>query len=251
MGTDPRLPPAILEYTQDGQFLRPLPVPPRFLPNARGPQRTGSRRNSGFESLAVSADGSRFYTANELPLVQDGPDDPFTPGRRVRILEYVADGAGYSPAREFAYELSPLEKPDVPYGQAISGLVELLPAGPTELLALERGFMQAKGVPFGVNRIRLFRISLEGATDVSAIDTLGGREDVTPVKKTLVQDFSGLAGRSLRLLNLENFEGMAWVGQGTGRRLLAVSDDNFNALQVTAFLLLEYGSEARGPAGCP
>jgi hypothetical protein len=251
MGNDPRLPPAILEYTQDGRFLRQLQVPPRFLPNERGPQRSGSRRNSGFESLAMAADGSRFYTASELPLVQDGPDAPFTPGRRIRIIEYVADGTSYAPGREFAYELAPLDEPAAPYGQAISGLVELLPLGPTELLALERGFVQAKGVPFGVNTIRLFRISLDGAMDVSTIDALGGRADVKPVEKTLVQDFSALRGRSLRLLNLENFEGMAWVGPGGQRSLLVVSDDNFNALQVTAFLLLEYLQDGRGPAGCP
>ena len=251
-GLEPRLPPAILEYSRDGRFIRQLPVPPRVVPNARGPLRSGARRNGGFESLAMAADGSRFYTANELPLVQDGPDAPFTPGSRVRIVEYAADGKRYAPAREFAYELAPLDRPSSPYGLAINGLVELLAVSPTELLALERGFVQPKGVRFGVNRIRLFRISLDGATDVSKLESLDGRGDVTPVGKTLVQDFSRLAGRSLRLLNLDNFEGLAWVGAGEGadRALLTVSDDNFNALQVTAFLLLEPASRAARPAAC-
>ncbi len=252
-GLEPRLPPAILEYTRDGRFVRQLPVPPRFVPNARGPLRTGTRRNGGFESLAASSDGSRIYTANELPLVQDGPDAPFTPGARVRIVEYATDGKTHAPAREFAYELAPLERPATPYGLAINGLSELLVVSPTELLALERGFVQPKGVRFGFNRIRLFRISLDGATDVSKIDALEGRTDVIPVRKTLVQDFSQLAGRSLRLFNLENFEGMAWVGagQGSDRTLLTVSDDNFNALQVTAFLLLETASGTSKRPICP
>ena len=253
LGIEPRLPPAILEYLRDGRFVRQLPVPPHFVPNARGPLRTGTRRNGGFESLAASSDGSRIYTANELPLVQDGPDAPFTPGARVRIVEYAADGKTHAPAREFAYELAPLERPATPYGLAINGLSELLVVSPTELLALERGFVQPKGVRFGFNRIRLFRISLDGATDVSKIESLEGRTDVTPVRKTLVQDFSQLAGRSLRLFNLENFEGMAWVGAGPGsdRSLLTVSDDNFNALQVTAFLLLETASGTSKRPICP
>lgn len=252
-GVEPRLPPAILEYGADGRFLRQLPVPPRFVPNARGPLRTGTRRNGGFESLAMTSDFSRLYTANELPLVQDGPDAPFTPGGRVRIVEYVGDATGYAPAREFAYELAPLEQPAFPAGLTVNGLVELLQVNTHEFLALERGFIQSRGGRFGLNRIRLFRISLEGATDISKIDALEAQKDIVPVRKTLVQDFSGLAGRSLRLLNLENFEGLAWVGQGTGaeRALLAVSDDNFNALQVTAFLLLETTSApARAPV-CP
>lgn len=253
LGIEPRLPPAILEYARDGRFIRQLPVPPRVVPNARGPLRSGARRNGGFESLAISADYSRLYTANELPLVEDGPEAPFSAGGRVRIIEYTADGNSYAPAREFAYELAPLDRPATPYGLAVNGLVELLPVSPTELLALERGFVQAKGVRFGLNRIRLFRISLDGATDVSKIDALGGRTDVTPVRKTLVQDFSRLAGRSLRLFNLENFEGMAWVGppQHGNRALLTVSDDNFNALQVTAFLLLEGPPASARPPACP
>jgi hypothetical protein len=237
---EPRLPPGILEYTQDGRFIRQLPVPPHFVPNDRGPQTKGVRRNGGFESLTVAPDFRRLFTANELPLVQDGPEDAFAKGQRLRILEYAADEAGYRPVRQFAYELEPLERPPFASGFSINGLSELLTVNDTELLALERGFIQVRGSRFGMNRIRLFRISLDGATDVSSFDSLVGR-DVTPVRKTLVQDFSQLAGRSLRLLNLENFEGLAWVGKGEGanRSLLVVSDDNFNALQVTAFLLFD------------
>ena len=250
---EPRLPPSILEYGADGRFLRQLRVPPRFVPNARGPLRTGTRRNGGFESLAMTADFTRFYTANELPLVQDGPDAPFTPGQRVRIVEYLGDGQGYGPARELAYELAPLEQPTFPTGLTVNGLVELLQVENNEFLALERGFIQSRGGRFGLNRIRLFRIWLDGATDVTKIDSLEGQKDIVPVRKTLVQDFSGLAGRSLRLLNLENFEGLAWIGKGEGaeRALLTVSDDNFNALQVTAFLLLGAVPAAARAAICP
>jgi hypothetical protein len=253
VGTEPRLPPAIVEYAQDGRFIRQLPVPPRFVPNQKGPLRTGVRRNGGFESLTITPDFTRLYTATELALTQDGPDGAFLEAQRVRIVEYVADAASYRPAREFVYELSALEQPQFVAGFSVNGLSELLAVNGTELLALERGFVQIRGGRLGVNRIRLFRIALDEATDVSTLDSLAGRKDVKPVRKTLVQDFSALAGRSLRLLNLENFEGLAWVGGGSGpdRSLLAVSDDNFNAFQVTAFLLLEPGAAPARPPACP
>jgi 3-phytase len=245
---EPRLPPAILEYEQDGRFIRQLPVPPRFVPNARGRQTKGVRNNGGFESLTVTPDFSRLFTANELPLVQDGPADAYATGQRLRIVEYAAERGGYSPAREFAYELSPLDRPSSGAGFSVNGLSELLAVSDTELLALERGFIQAAGTKLGINRIRLYRISLEGATDVSAIDAIGG-EEVKPVRKTLVQDFSRLSGLSLRLLNLENFEGLAWIGPGANahRQVMVVSDDNFNAFQVTAFLLLDLTGSPGAP----
>lgn len=250
IGSAPRLPPAILEYTQGGRFIRQLPVPPHFVPNATGRLTKGVRRNGGFESLTVTPDFSRLFTANEVPLVQDGPADPFSPGR-VRIIEYVQEGESYRPAREFVYELSPPERPPFETGESLNGVAELLAVNGTELLALERAFIRVRGTGIGANRIRLFRISLDGATDVSGFDSLAGRDGITPVRKTLVQDFSELSGRSLRLLNLENFEGLAWVGKSADRNLLVVSDDNFNALQVTAFLLLEPAAAAeRGPV-CP
>ena len=248
--TQPRIPPSILEYTQDGRFIRQLPVPPRFAPNPRGRQTTGTRRNGGFESLTFSPGFTRLFTANELPLLQDGPADAFTAGNRVRIVEYRAEGDSYRPARQFAYELAPLDRPEFDVGPSLNGLVELLAVSDTELLALERGFIQMRGVRLGVNRVRLFRISLEGATDVSTIDSLADPGGVRPVRKTLVQDFSMLPGLSLRLFNLENFEGLARIGDGKDRSLLMVSDDNFNALQVTAFLLLDPAGVVRRDPAC-
>lgn len=252
VGEQPRLPPAIVEYTQEGRFIRQLPVPARFKPNERGPMTIGVRGNGGFESLTVAPDFSRLFTANELPLVQDGREEAFDAGQRVRVLEYVAEGESYRPAREFAYELAPLERPSFTPGFSVNGLTELLALNATELLALERGFVQAGSARLGINRIRLFRISLAGATDVSSIDSLRDRPDVKPVQKTLVLDLNRLAGLSLRLRLLDNFEGLAWVGDGesAARRLLAVSDDNFNTLQLTAFLLLEPAAARGRPPIC-
>jgi hypothetical protein len=235
-----RLPPAIVEYSADGRFIRQLAVRPRYAPNPQGPIIRGVRSNSGFESLTASPDFSRLFTASELPLAQDGEAEPFAPGSRTRLLEYVRGGGIYQPAREFAYDIEPLERPAYPVRFAVNGLVELLALSRTELLALERGYVESEDRAASANRIRLYRLTIDEASDISGLETLRGASRVVPVRKTLVADLNALPGLSPSLRNLDNFEGLAWgpAGRDGVRPLVLVSDDNFNARQVTAFLFL-------------
>ena len=238
---EPRIPPALIEYGNDGRFIRQLPLRPRFVPNPRGPETTGVRANAGFESLAITADFSRLFTATELPITQDGGADPFVRGVHTRLLEYVADGGSYKPGREFAYEITPLETLTFTPRFAINGVVELLTLEDGDLLVLERGFAESLDRSQSMNRIRVFRISLAGATDVSGVESLAGAT-FTAVRKTLVLDVNRVPGLIPRLEHLENFEGMTWgpaATPGGPRPLVIVSDDNQNPRQVTAFLLFE------------
>lgn len=239
---EPRVPPSINEYSPDGRFIRQLVVRRRYHPNPTGPLVTGVRGNGGFESLTTSPDLTRLFTGVELPLVQDDGTDPFARGR-TRILEYTSRGGSYAPAREFVYEIEPLERPRDRVRFAVNGLVELLALGRTELLALERGFVESHGGTASMNRIRIFRIDLDGASDVSALPALRGTAEIVPVRKTLLVDLNALPGLSPALANLDNFEGLAWgPPDADGRRpLILVSDDNFNPRQVTAFLFLRPG----------
>ncbi len=240
---DARLPPSITEFSPDGRFIRKLPVRPRYIQNPTGPLVTGVRSNANFESLTTTSDFSRLFTATEVSLLQDGDGDPFSTAPRTRILEYARSRDGYQPAREFAYDLDPLPKPVFPVRFAVNGLVELLALTGTELIAMERAFIESEDQSATINRIRLYRISLAGASDISEWDTLSGHGPVTPVRKVLLADLKGLEGLSPRLANLDNFEGLAWgpPGRNGVRPLIVVSDDNFNAGQVTAFLFLEPG----------
>ena len=235
---EPRVPPALVEFGADGRFVRQLTVRPRFAPNDGGPIVTGVRNNAAFESLTISPDERQLFTGTELPLTQDGSVDPFTAGVGTRILEYVATGGTYVPAREFLYEITPLEPQPFVSRFAVNGLVELVSLGGDELLALERGFAESLDRSQTINRIRVYRLSLAGATDVSAFEFLPA-ERVIPVRKTLLLDVNKARHLSSRLAGLDNFEGLALgpAGPGGRRPLLLVSDDNFNARQVTAFLL--------------
>lgn len=240
---DTRTPPTINEYAPDGRFLGELPVPARFFPNERGPLTTGVRQNAGFESLTITPDFRAVYTANELPLAQDGDDALVSQGGggQVRILRYVRSetGMGYAPQQQFAYEIAPLDPLPFKSPFIVNGLVELLALRDGELLALERAFIQADDPAESINRIRLYRVVLSGATDVSLLPTLKNGSH-TPARKTLVADLSGMQGLSASLRKLDNFEALALLPAGprNERFLMVASDNNFSDRQVTAFLLL-------------
>ncbi|MEG1115228.1 MAG: esterase-like activity of phytase family protein, partial [Janthinobacterium sp.] len=72
-------------------------------------------------------------------------------------------------------------------------------------------------------------------TDVQAIPALAGASYV-PARKRLLLDLEKLG-----LTRVDNIEGMAWgprLANGS-RSLVLVSDDNFNAQQVTQILAFE------------
>lgn len=235
---EPRIPPALLEYTRNYEFVRQLAVPMKFVPPAAGPVTQGVRGNESFESLTLTPDEQRLYTAAESPLVQDGPAATLDEGGLVRIVEYEASGATYEPRREFAYPLDPFGAVGFRPDFLVTGLVELLALGGSDFLALERGFAQESNGGRSLNRIRIFRTSFTGATDISGLDTIRGRR-ITAARKTLLLDLATVEGLSAELATLDNFEGMAFgpdLPDGA-RTLVLVSDDNFNTRQRTSFLL--------------
>jgi hypothetical protein len=240
-GREPRLPPSINIYGRHGDFVSRLPVPDPFVPEATGPATRGARGNAGFESLTLSPDGDRLFTAAETALIQDGETATFEAGARTRILEYAARRGAFEPARQFAYDLEPVQKPPATPGLYINGLVELLAVNRTTLLALERGYVANKANPAqSRNRIRLYRVDLTGATDVSQLESLRGHQEIVPVTKSLLMDLSEIQGLSPDLApSLDNFEGMAFGPRLPDGRasLLIVSDDNFSEAQRTWFLL--------------
>jgi hypothetical protein len=242
---DPRTPPGFFEYSADGQFLDMLELRERFLPPATGEITHGVRANTSFESLTVGVDGSRFFVGLETALAQDGEPATFEHGARTRILEYKRDGLMYAPGREWLYELEPLPQPPFKPSLMINGLVELVALDESHLLALERSFIENADDPaHSMNRIQIYRVSLEGATDVSELDSIAGRTGLVPLSKELVLDLDSAAGLppALKASNLENFEGMAFgpAPPDGERRLFLVSDDNFSKDQRTWFLRLTF-----------
>ena len=242
---EPRLPPAITIYNRRVDYAGSLPVPQKFIPAPTGAVTRGVRPNAGFESLSITADERTLITATEQPLVQDGEPSSADRGAIIRILEYVTVKGSFSPAREFAYQIDAL--PQTPFATRTSecGVVEVLAIRASDLLVMERCFAReaAPGSRTQV-RIRIYRASLNGASDVSGYESLPPRPQ--PARKALLLDLSTIgAALSPELRALDNFEGMGFgpaLADGS-RSLLLVSDDNFSKEQRTAFLLFRIRGE--------
>jgi hypothetical protein len=201
--------PWIRVYNLDGTYLRDLPVPAEFTPNATLTQ--GVRNNLGFESAATR--GDNLFTATENALVQDGPAASLTLRSPVRVLRY--DVKHNTLEREWRYySTDTIAEPFTGFG--VNGLVEVLPLGVRALLTMERSF--SVGAPGTGNNIKLYSAELHR----------NGTVTKTPV---LNLDVLGIP--------LDNIEGMAFGPRlGAGERtLLLVSDNNFAATQFTQFLL--------------
>jgi hypothetical protein len=220
--------PWVREFSLDGRQLAPFAVPAAFSPDAAT---RGVRHNLGFESAAVTPSGRWLFTATEAALVQDGPPATVAAGSPARILRY--DLKTRALERQWVYPTDPIADPPVPSTAfAVNGLVDLLPFDKDSLLGMERSF--SVGAPGTGNSIELYAIELGHADDVNPFDSLAGLlGGIRPAEKTLVLDLDALG------LPLDNVEGMA-IGPDLpdGRRsLVLVSDNNFNPVQFTQFLL--------------
>jgi 3-phytase len=202
-------------------------------------QVSGIRNNAAFESLTISPDQKFLYTATENALLQDGAVTTTSNGTRSRIVQYnLVTG---QPEKEYLYVTDPVAvAPNPPTAFNTNGLVDLLAIDNRgTFLALERSF--SAGVPGTGNTIKLYEVSLQGATDISFIDSLNGLNSeqlaaIRPTQKRLLLN--------LDEINLptgtDNIEGLAFGPKlADGRQsIVLVSDNNFSPTQFTQILTL-------------
>ena len=221
--------PSIRRFSTDGELLDELPVPQKFKVAPEGQ----AQRNQTFESLALAPNGRSLFTAVEGPLAPDG--QTAAGENRIRILRYEDRGpGGFRSAEEFFY----LTKP----GQ---GVVEIVALSEDELLVLERGFQSGVG-----NTVRVFKVSLDGAEDVSDEQSLA-EPGLEPVEKELLVDVADCPPSGATTPGtqpnplLDNYESLALGPRlpGARRTLLLQSDDNFSAGQVTRVVALGVENE--------
>ncbi len=238
--------PSLIEVGPDFGVRFEIPVRDRYLPRLAGAVRRGVRDNAAFESLAVTPDGMHLFTGVEEPLRQDDERQALGRGALGRIAELVRDDDRFVPGREFVYPLEPLRAPaSVEVRVGNTGLVDLLAIDDMTLLSLERGYVRgrdgATGEQRSVNDIRIFRVNLAGADDVSGVESLRDEPLLRPVSKELLLSLGDLLPPPAGLpRDLDNFEAIA-----VGPRLLdgaasivLLSDDNFSATQKTRAVLL-------------
>jgi hypothetical protein len=206
---------------ESGELLGVVPLPAAL----RAP-----RPNRGLESLAVDPAHDEIWTATEEAVPADGPASAEHAGTVVRLARIgVPDGDG-APRRsaQFAYEVDPPHAfARVIRGDAVSGIVALVPLGAGRLLVLERS--GGPGVPPFENRI--YAVDTTGAADVSATER-GLADAAVPrlAKRLLWRDELGC-----------NVEGLCLGPPSTdgARPLVAVADNGGlrGPSQVLAFTL--------------
>jgi hypothetical protein len=225
------IPPMVGEFDlATGQLKNQLKIPDRYLPDTENQR--GIQNNLAFESLTLAPFGSggeplNLFVATEGALVQDRPNpEAKEAGARTiknRWLHYLV-GELSGPLADYAYGL---ELP--PLGSIEHGLSEIQALdGSGHFLALERSLSM-----LGF-KIKIFQTTTGGATDVSRVASLSGFDGSGGMAKKLAFDLSDLK------IPLDNIEAMA-IGSKLpdgGNMLLLASDNNFNQLQVTQFVLL-------------
>lgn len=239
--------PFIKEFSLTGEEIRSLPVPSKFLPviedtnnngiiDAGDTQISGVRNNLAFESLTITPDQKTLYTATENALIQDGDRASVTSSSPSRILQYnLLSG---QPEKEYLYITDPVAVPPIPEtGFSDNGLVDLLAIDNRgTLLALERSFAVGVG-----NTIKIYEVSLQGATDISFYDSLNDLSEaqlaaIQPAQKRLLLNLDDLNLET----GLDNIEGLAFgpTLEDGRQSIVLVSDNNFSQTQFTQILTL-------------
>ena len=220
--------PLIARFTLDGRMVGGIPLPERYLASADGAR--GVRDNLAFEGLALAPAGDRLFAIVENALIQDGPAADLGQGSLARLL--VMDLATGDRVAEYVYEVGPV--PDEPRPASAfrtNGVSEILAIDDHRLLAVERSFSAGVG-----NRVRLYLVDLDGATNIEDIDSLAGNlgKRPRPVAKIPIADLANLG------ITPDNIEAMA-LGPALddGRRLLVmIADNNFQPSVQTNQVLL-------------
>jgi hypothetical protein len=212
--------PSVNEFKPDGSFVRSLTTPSNLISKAgntnnyvdgRPTITSGRQDNRGFEGLTITPDGSTLYAILQDPLVNEGVNGTTSDGRfsrNTRIVKFdVATGQSTG---QYIYQLESLADINARIPGAANdfagsaqgrniGVSSITALNEKEFLIIERdnrGIGEAD--PNGTNPVgskRVFKINIDGATDVSNVNLAGTNSlpaGVTVVDKSLYLDFAGL-----------------------------------------------------------
>jgi hypothetical protein len=232
-----KIPPFINEFDlKTGRVKQSLPIPLRYLPDTEG--KRGVQNNLAFEGMTLSPIGTlpasgeplRLFAATESALMQDkvAPkvgEDGKIPGAKNRWLHYLLSNRPEI-ISEHLYQLDP-----PPLGAIEHGLSEILAIDTSgHFLTLERSFGMTGF------RVKIFQVTMAGATDTSKIASFKGNTTIQPIKKELAFDLQQLK------IDIDNLEGMALGARlpDGSQTLLLVSDNNFSDRQITQLLVFKF-----------
>ncbi|WP_338765265.1 esterase-like activity of phytase family protein [Bernardetia sp. ABR2-2B] len=230
--------PFIAEIDTNGNQIRKITLPKNLIDTSKN---KGWYHNAAIEALAFSENQEKIWFLSETPLQQDGEMTKKTEGVfpiRLTCLDIESSEI----EKEFVYLAEPVAKEPIPNTAfGINGIVEILEwkteKNNIQFLVLERSYSQ--GHKAGSNVVKLFLAETQNATDSKNIESLKKlvpNKDYIPLKKTLIANLS-----EQNLGYIDNIEGMSF-GQtlkNGNKTIIFVSDNNFQAIQKTQFLVFE------------
>jgi hypothetical protein len=236
--------PTVSEINLDGSHSRDFVIPAYYSPRGAGigifPGSRGVYDNLGFESLAISLDGTTLYTATENGLAQDSPPANAYTGSRARVL--ALDIASGKPCAEYIYEVEPVvAAPPLlgPFGT--NGVTDLIAVGDRQFITVERSFTPAAVIPGNGTgyTVRLYYADARKASDIFGFESIVGKS-IEPMRKILLLDLSELKNEDGSTLVPGNVEGITFGPNFNGKRtLILIADNNFSRTQLTQFIALE------------
>lgn len=231
--------PFVRQATLKGKYLSSLQISAAFQmnPNGDNTAQKGFRNNLALEGSSFSPDGNYYFTSMEAALYQDGSISTVDAGSYSRITKYNRSGDIIA---QYAYPIDAIPAKPGPGKSADNGVSEMLAINDHQFLILERSGVQAADGNYS-NYIRIYEADAAQATNVNNLDSLPAGQ-FTPVTKKLVLDLN-----TLGLPKLDNVEGMSWGPklQNGHDSLVLVSDNNFNASQVTQLLAFDVSPETK------
>ncbi|EQB35314.1 hypothetical protein M948_19635 [Virgibacillus sp. CM-4] len=223
------LDPLVHQATPNGGFLSELPLTGTIKMDEQNER--DFRNNLALEGSTFSADGKTYWTAMEGPLLQDDSIPTTRSGSLSRITQYDRNG---NTLGEYAYPIDAIPEQPGEGKHADNGVTEILAINDQELLVLERASIQAEDGSFS-NDISVYKINVNGATDISSMETID-KENINPLQKELAVNLN-----TLGLDKVDNVEAMSWGKKlpNGNETLILVSDNNFNRSQITQIIAVE------------
>ena len=219
---------AITIMTKNGEYIDTLPLPANLKMHAI---EKGPRRNSVLEGLSFTKDFKTLYVDLEEPLYEDAERADLTDNNPFTRL-YKFNVASKKNIAQYAYTLSPVAHAAItPNAYKINGIPAILSIGENKLLVVERSF--STGV--AQCTIRVFLTDLSKATNIINNTSLKENKNFVPATKKLLLNMDDLG------FYIDNIEGITFgpTLPNGHKTLVFVSDNNFNPLQKTQFLLFE------------
>ncbi len=219
--------PSVTQINEKGIYMDTFVLPKQIHMSA---QETGPRRNGVFEGLSFADDYKTLFVNIEEPLYNDGPRAGLNDSTGIiRILKF--DVATKKPIDQYAYRIDAIENAPIPEGAfIINGIPDILTLEKNKLLVIERSFSTGR---IGCS-IKVYLADLAKADNINDEVSLKNKT-VKMVSKKLLLNMNDLG------IYIDNIEGVCFgpVLADGHKSLVFVSDNNFDSIQKTQFLLFE------------